>query len=78
MLTLQDGDRVLDLRARTAGPDRSVSGGPTRPRCWPAYDEYQAGTERDIPVVYPRTRLIGGVGSVVVLGGAEAWAAWPS
>jgi len=50
-VTLQDGDRVLDLRARTAGPDEKREWWPHATEVWPAYDEYQAGTERDIPVV---------------------------
>lgn len=50
-VTLQDGDRVMDLRARTATPDEKQDWWVHVREVWPPYDEYQASTERDIPVV---------------------------
>lgn len=37
--------------ARTATPDEKAALWPTMVAEWPAYDEYQAKTDRDIPVV---------------------------
>jgi F420H(2)-dependent quinone reductase len=49
--TIQVGSRKLEVRAETASPDE-------RPRLWtlmakmyPGYDDYQAKTRREIPVV---------------------------
>jgi F420H(2)-dependent quinone reductase len=50
-VTLQDGARVLDLKARTASPDEKREWWPRLTAVWPAYDDYQARTERDIPVI---------------------------
>ncbi|HEY3833742.1 MAG TPA: nitroreductase family deazaflavin-dependent oxidoreductase [Acidimicrobiia bacterium] len=50
-VTLQDGDKVMDLRARTATPDEKKVWWPICVEAWPAYDEYQTKTTRDIPVV---------------------------
>jgi deazaflavin-dependent oxidoreductase (nitroreductase family) len=50
-VTLQDGDQVLDLRARTASPDQKRHWWPRLTAVWPPYSEYQSKTERDIPVV---------------------------
>jgi deazaflavin-dependent oxidoreductase (nitroreductase family) len=50
-VTLQDGDQVLDLRARTASPDEKRHWWPRLTAVWPPYSEYQSKTERDIPVV---------------------------
>jgi F420H(2)-dependent quinone reductase len=50
-VTLQDGDQVLDLRARTATPDEKRHWWPRLTAVWPPYSEYQSKTERDIPVV---------------------------
>jgi deazaflavin-dependent oxidoreductase (nitroreductase family) len=38
-------------RARTATPEEKARLWPTMTAIWPAYDEYQAKTTRDIPVV---------------------------
>ncbi|HEY7619009.1 MAG TPA: nitroreductase family deazaflavin-dependent oxidoreductase [Solirubrobacteraceae bacterium] len=38
-------------RARTASPDEKAGLWRTMTEIWPAYDEYQAKTEREIPVV---------------------------
>jgi deazaflavin-dependent oxidoreductase (nitroreductase family) len=50
-VTLQDGDTVLDLRARTASPEEKRQWWPRLTAVWPPYSEYQSKTERDIPVV---------------------------
>jgi deazaflavin-dependent oxidoreductase (nitroreductase family) len=50
-VTLQDGDKVMDLRARTATPDEKKEWWPHCVDAWPAYAEYQTKTTRDIPVV---------------------------
>src|SRR3954469_20079967 len=44
------GDR-FKARARTAGPDEKPELWRTMTATWPAYDEYQKKTEREIPVV---------------------------
>jgi len=50
-VTLQDGDRVIDARARTASPEERAEWWPRATAVWPDYDDYQARTEREIPVV---------------------------
>ena len=50
-VTLQDGDEVMKLRARTATPAERKEWWPHATAAWPAYDEYQKNTERQIPVV---------------------------
>jgi deazaflavin-dependent oxidoreductase (nitroreductase family) len=50
-VTLQDGDTVLALRARTASPEERRQWWPRAAAAWPPYDGYQANTEREIPVV---------------------------
>lgn len=50
-VTLQDGDRVMDLVARTASPEEKAEWWPRAAAAWPPYDDYQAKTDRDIPVV---------------------------
>jgi deazaflavin-dependent oxidoreductase (nitroreductase family) len=50
-VTLQDGDRVMELRARTATPAERDQWWPRATAAWPAYDDYQKRTERQIPVV---------------------------
>jgi deazaflavin-dependent oxidoreductase (nitroreductase family) len=44
------GDR-FKARARTAGPEEKPGIWETMVAEWPAYDDYQASTEREIPVV---------------------------
>lgn len=41
----------FQARARTAGPDEKPGIWKTMVSEWPAYDQYQASTEREIPVV---------------------------
>jgi len=50
-VTLQDGAEVTDLRARTATPEERAVWWPRATAAWPAYDEYQNNTDREIPVV---------------------------
>lgn len=50
-VTLQDGDRVMELRARTASPEERALWWPRAAAAWPGYDEYQRNTEREIPIV---------------------------
>ena len=51
MVMLQDGDRVMDLRARTATTAAARRGWPRATAAWPPYDTYQQNTRREIPVV---------------------------
>jgi deazaflavin-dependent oxidoreductase (nitroreductase family) len=44
------GDK-FKARARTAGPDEKPEIWQTMVAAWPAYDDYQRNTEREIPVV---------------------------
>jgi len=46
-----------ELVARTASPEEKAELWPLATAEWPAYDDYQASTERDIPLVIcePRT-----------------------
>lgn len=44
------GERMR-ARARTATPEEKAELWPIMTREWPAYDEYQAKTDRDIPLV---------------------------
>ena len=50
-VTIHDRDQVHELRARVASPAEKAALWPLAIAQWPAYDEYQAKTERDIPVV---------------------------
>jgi deazaflavin-dependent oxidoreductase (nitroreductase family) len=50
-VTLQDGPNVHDFRARTANAKERAAWWPRAVAAWPGYDEYQANTERQIPVV---------------------------
>ena len=51
VVTLQDGDTMFDATARPATPDEKAEWWPRATAVWPDYDDYQARTERDIPVV---------------------------
>ena len=51
MVTLQDGAMVRDCRARTATPAEKLDWWPAAVAAYPPYADYQAKTERDIPVV---------------------------
>ena len=48
---MQDRAEVHELRARTASPAEKAELWPVAVAQWPDYDNYQAGTERDIPLV---------------------------
>ena len=48
---LYDRDEVHELRARTASTEEKAARWPAAVAKWPAYDEYQASTDRDIPLV---------------------------
>jgi len=48
---LQVGDEVFRARARTATADEKPDMWRTMTATWPAYDEYQSKTDREIPVV---------------------------
>jgi deazaflavin-dependent oxidoreductase (nitroreductase family) len=50
-VTVQDRAEVHDLVARVASPEEKAALGPIATAVWPAYDDYQAGTDRDIPLV---------------------------
>ena len=48
---VQVRDDVFRARARTAGPDEKPEMWKMMVSEWPAYDEYQSATDREIPVV---------------------------
>lgn len=48
---LQVGADRFDAVARTAGPEEKQRLWPIMTQQWPAYDEYQRSTDRDIPLV---------------------------
>ena len=50
-VTVQDLGEVHELRARVASPAEKAELWPLAAAVWPDYDAYQAGTERDIPLV---------------------------
>jgi F420H(2)-dependent quinone reductase len=47
---LQDGDAVLDLRARELTGDEKAQWWSRATEVWPKYDQYQASTDRVIPL----------------------------
>jgi deazaflavin-dependent oxidoreductase (nitroreductase family) len=50
-VTVQDGPDVHDVRAREAAGDERAQWWARALEVWPAYDDYQANTDRIIPVV---------------------------
>jgi deazaflavin-dependent oxidoreductase (nitroreductase family) len=48
---VQVKDERFKARARTAGPDEKPRLWQTMTAIWPAYDDYQSRTDREIPVV---------------------------
>lgn len=48
---VQVGEEVFRAKARTAGPQERARLWPELAAVWPAYDEYQARTDREIPLV---------------------------
>jgi deazaflavin-dependent oxidoreductase (nitroreductase family) len=53
---VQVGADVFDAQAETVGADDRARLWPAMAAVWPAYDEYQAKTDRAIPVVRLRRR----------------------
>ncbi len=51
MVSLQDGPDVSDYVARTVSGDEKSTWWERAKQVWPSYDDYQAATEREIPVV---------------------------
>ena len=50
-VTIQDGPEVRQARARVASPEEKREWWPRATAVWPQYDEYQAATDREIPVI---------------------------
>jgi F420H(2)-dependent quinone reductase len=50
-VALQDGPTVHDLRARVVTGDEKAEWWKRATEVWPAYDDYQASTERKIPLI---------------------------
>ncbi|MEU7603923.1 nitroreductase family deazaflavin-dependent oxidoreductase [Streptomyces sp. NPDC040724] len=48
---IQVGPEVMQGTARTATPEERAAYWPVMVGHWPAYDEYQAKTDREIPIV---------------------------
>jgi deazaflavin-dependent oxidoreductase (nitroreductase family) len=48
---IQVWGEVIPVTARTGSPEDKRRVWPAMAKQWPGYDEYQAGTKRDIPVV---------------------------
>jgi deazaflavin-dependent oxidoreductase (nitroreductase family) len=55
-VAIQVRDRIIPVTARTGTAADKQRVWPTMVKAWPGYDEYQAGTTRDIPVVLLRPR----------------------
>jgi len=53
---IQVWDEVIPVTARTGTPEDKRRVWATMTAQWPDYDKYQAGTDRDIPVVLLRPR----------------------
>ena len=50
-VTIHDRDQVHELRARVATPEERTALWPVATAQWPAYDDYQTKTDREIPLV---------------------------
>jgi deazaflavin-dependent oxidoreductase (nitroreductase family) len=48
---LQDGERVMERRARAVAGEERKQWWSRANEVWPSYDEYQAATDREIPVI---------------------------
>jgi deazaflavin-dependent oxidoreductase (nitroreductase family) len=55
-VTIQVWGEVTPVTARTASPDEKRKLWPIMTKEWPAYDDYQKKTERDIPLVILQRR----------------------
>jgi F420H(2)-dependent quinone reductase len=51
LVMLQDGARVADYRARELHGEEKAEWWAESTKVWPSYDDYQASTERQIPLV---------------------------
>lgn len=50
-VSLQDGPELRDYTAHVADAEEKAEWWPRCTAVWPSYDDYQASTERDIPVI---------------------------
>ena len=50
-VTIRDRAEVLEMVARQASADEKATHWPLAVAAWPAYDDYQAATDRDIPLM---------------------------
>ena len=55
-VAIQVWDKVMSVAARTGSAEDKKRVWPMMTKQWPGYDDYQAGTTRDIPVVLLRPR----------------------
>ena len=55
-VSLQDGPDLRDYTARVATPEEKAEWWPRCTEVWPSYDDYQASTDRDIPVILLQPR----------------------
>ncbi|HEY2773875.1 MAG TPA: nitroreductase family deazaflavin-dependent oxidoreductase [Candidatus Binatia bacterium] len=53
---IQVGDKVIPVTARTGTAEDKKRVWPIMTKQWPAYDDYQAGSPRNIPVILLRPR----------------------
>ena len=50
-VSLQDGPELRDYTAHVADAEEKAEWWPRCTAVWPSYDDYQASTDRDIPVI---------------------------
>jgi F420H(2)-dependent quinone reductase len=50
-VTVQDKERVMDVRAREVHGDEKREWWGYATEVWPSYDDYQAATDREIPLI---------------------------
>jgi deazaflavin-dependent oxidoreductase (nitroreductase family) len=50
-IVLQDGTEVVEMRARELAADERAEWWARATEVWPAYDDYQKRTDRQIPVL---------------------------
>ena len=55
-IVLQDGTEVVEMRARELAADERAEWWARATEVWPAYDDYQKRTDRQIPVLVPEPR----------------------
>ena len=55
-VSLQDGPALRDYTAHVATPEEKAEWWPGGTAVWPAFDDYQAATDRDIPVIVLESR----------------------